>query len=555
MRSRLFNRLRVVLDNRFTAADALDLACKAHPDSPLFNVDKELPYECLRGNTVSPHQLLLFVNRLGNVLRAAGMRRYDRVAIYKTNGFDYFFLALGIIRAGGIAVPVHPDMQVEQLGQYLKQTGSTFLIVDKDLYGKQIVDANRLSMVLMWIFPHAPHSFAAAHVDLDCAMAAASDQLEPAVLCSDSDILIVHTSGTTGFPKGVVCTSGSIVAGIKGHFKDEPISARNRIAIAGHFNHLACLLGLYTALMGNFRVWSISEFGPRQALELIDREKINVFFGFPDVYLNMLEEGLDAYDLSSMRIWIATADAAHEVHMRAFCQKGAYLRLFGWPLLRSVFVEALGASEVGFAALARYRFSFSKLRFRRLVGRPSWGGPKVKVADELGRRLPNGNVGRLMVKGPTLFKGYWNDHEKLHGVMQDGWWWTGDVGYKDCWGRFYQLDRAGDVIETSNGLVYSLLVEEVLLSYPGVCEAAVIGVKHPQVGAVPVAVIYPLRDQQVDPQACRAWANERLKLCTDLNAVFLVSPEEVPRGLTGKVLKRELREQFAASFTELGPRN
>src|ERR1700750_1240821 len=102
--SRLFNRLRIVLDPRVTAANALDFACKWHPHNTLFHLDEELPYAMLPGKEISAAMLLPFVNKTGNILKQAGMMRYDRVAIFKTNAPDYFFLALAIIKAGGIAV-------------------------------------------------------------------------------------------------------------------------------------------------------------------------------------------------------------------------------------------------------------------------------------------------------------------------------------------------------------------------------------------------------------------------------------------------------------------
>jgi acyl-coenzyme A synthetase/AMP-(fatty) acid ligase len=302
-------------------------------------------------------------------------------------------------------------------------------------------------------------------------------------------------------------------------------------------------------MLGNLRVWPISRTESGWVQKLIDRERITIFFGFPDVYLRMYEEGLDAYDLSSVQVWIATADTSHEVHKRAFCRKGALLRLRGRPLLGSLFLDVLGTSEVGWGALSRFTSSCSKPRHDRLVGRPSYlAGPKVKIADETGRRLPPGTVGHLMVKGPTLFKGYWNAREQPR--RPDGWWWTGDIGYQDRFGRVYHMDRAVDVIRTRDGPVYTLLAEEVLMSHPDVSEAAVFGVTDPLGEEVPVALVYPKAGHTIDSEACRAWVNGRLQRSAGLRQLAVVSPDDIPRGLTGKVLKRVLRARYQSRFFE-----
>jgi acyl-CoA synthetase (AMP-forming)/AMP-acid ligase II len=317
------------------------------------------------------------------------------------------------------------------------------------------------------------------------------------------------------------------------------------MATAVPFNHQAAHVVMTLGLFDKVRMWSLDRFEPRAALELIQRERIHCFIGFSDTYLRMYEEGLDAYDLSSVRFWLNSADAAHDVHMQAFTRRGVCLGLFGRPLLRSIFLDGVGASEVGTSAVARAVFSFTRPTFRRRVGRTWPFGPQVKIADEHGEPLPPGQVGGFMVRGRTVFKGYWNAHERLHGNLQGGWWRTGDVGYRDRLGRYYHLDRAVDVIHTPAGPVYSLLFEELLLSHPDVSEVAVIGVPGPGEGQVPVAVLYARRGHTLDAEAVLAWTNERSRQVRGLEQVIVVEREGIPRGLTGKVLKRVLRERYA----------
>jgi acyl-coenzyme A synthetase/AMP-(fatty) acid ligase len=499
--------------------------------------------------------LLDFVNRVGNVLRDAGMKRYDRVAIWKTNSPDYYFLASAVIKAGGIAVPINGGMGLEDLRYYLGHTGAKLLVTDAQTVVERIKAPSALPMVQSWLFPKAPTAFGAPHIELDTAIEAASDDLEPTRLDRDTDIMIVHTSGTTGFPKGVLKSSASFLAGSRLQRLVAPLSKGARVVLATPFNHVVTQLGLFTCLLLRMPTWLVSHFDAREVLALIERIKANIFGGFPDKYLALYETGLDGHDLSSMRLWVNVADTAHDVHMRAFCQKGTLLRLFGRRVVRgSMFMDTLGSSEVGGPALTRIVTPFSRPDLSRNVGRTSMFGPKLKITDAEGQPVPRGTIGRFMVTGPTMFKGYWNAHDKLHGTVNDGWWWTGDLGYRDRAGRYHHVDRAADVIHTRKGPSYTLVIEEVCMAYPDVSEAAVIGLPHPDQGEVPVAVVYPRAGHTIDADACRAWVNERVTRCAmGLQRVIVVQPNEIPRGLTGKVLKRVLRERYEAMFAHPTP--
>jgi acyl-coenzyme A synthetase/AMP-(fatty) acid ligase len=553
-RTRPFNRLRLILDADLTVVNALDKAVEAHGDTPLFFFD-EPPYCPGLSASISPRAMRDFANRVANVLCGeAEMARYDRVAICKANAGDYFFLGVAVMRAGGIAVPINGELPPDGLGQYLDYTGATVVITDSATWRRyRAAGRPPLATVRKIIFTDSvPEEVAPDGIALSAALERAGADFEPVDVCSDDDVLIVHTSGTTGFPKGVIHTSGSLVAGIKGQLKIEPVFRDNVALTAAPFNHFINYLGLLSALVAHVPTWLVGRPDAKAILDLIDREKIAVVFCFPHTFLAMYEHGLDRHDLGSVRLWLAGADSSHEAHIRAFTRKGAFMRVFGRPVLRAVYADTLGSSEVGFAALFRFAFSFSR-RFQRYAGRPTFAGPKVKIADAAGRKLPPGKIGRVMVKGPTLFKGYWNAHDKLHGVVRDGWWWTGDVGYRDRFGRFYHYDRATDVIRVGSGAaVHTLPLEEIILNYPGVAEAVVVGRAASRNGSggqgdaeEPIAFVQMLPGCSANPEEILAWTNARLSEAERIAELTLVSAGDIPRGLTGKVLKRVLRDRFS----------
>lgn len=548
----LLRRIRLLWRRDLTLANFLDRTAQAAgAEAAPLRLTEPLAHRRLGGRlAVTYGQMVDFARRLGHVLEEAGLSRHDRVVIYKSNAPDYFLLSLAVIRAGGIAVPVHGQMSLDGLGFYLELTGARFVITDRPIFEQRIGDPDALPMVEKWLFPQAPEGFGGRSVDLDSALEEAPAERPPARVAASDPVLIVHTSGTTGFPKGVTHTSASSLGSLRRFALTMPVFRSDRQLFAWPTNHVVAHHTGFATLASNVPGWFPQRFDAGEVLDLIDREHITQYFGFPDTYLELLEHGLDRHRLESMRFWFATADASHEAHVRAFTERGAALRLFGRPVVRSVFVEGLGTSEVNGPALLRFTFSGSR-RFDRFVGRRAPLGPKVKVADENGRPLKAGKVGRLMVKGKSLFQGYWNADHLMLETFRDGWWWTGDLVYRDRWGRYYHLDRAIDVIETANGPVYTLPIEEVLLKHPAVSEAVVFGVETGDGDAVPVALISPRSGQRPEPEAIRAWANERLSATGALSAVRPVETGEIQRGLTGKVLKRVLRERFASGWGRL----
>jgi acyl-coenzyme A synthetase/AMP-(fatty) acid ligase len=553
---RLLNRPRILLDRGLTAANALDKAAAAHPDSVLLHLTAPAGYRGLPADgRLTLRTVLPWINQVGRVLLDAGLARGGRVGIYHTNGPEYFLLGMAVIKAGGVAVPINAGMPPDAVRRHLDAAGCTMLITDPDRF-ETIGSAAALPGIETWFFPELPAGFDGAGIGLNEAAEAASGELEPAALRPDDPVLLVHTSGTTGRPKLVPSTSGRLVSGARRHYPDEPITRGNRTAVAGHFNHLVCYVGLLSAVLGNLPTWTIGDLRTEKIIEVIQGEKITIFFAFPDIYARIYRDGLPKRAFDSVRIWVSTADACHQAHIQAFCRTGAYLRLGRIPLIPSVFVEAFGASEVGSAALRRIQLRWFRQRSVRSVGRRTLAGPRVRVVDADGRAVAPGQVGRIEVKGATVFDGYWDPEDvQRFDAPVAGWWWTGDLGCRSRTGRISQLDRAVDVIHTVDGPVYSLPVEEVLLTHPGIADAVVIGVEQPAGRHRPVAFVTPLADAELVADQVATWARGRPDIPDSLTEVVVVPFDELPRGLTGKVLRRVLRERCArqATASEQGP--
>lgn len=271
---------------------------------------------------------------------------------------------------------------------------------------------------------------------------------------------------------------------------------------------------------------------------------------FPQTYVEMTEQGMSAFDLSSVRLWFNGGDAAHETHIRTLISYGQHEE-DGSMRPGSVFIDGMGSSEMGFS-LFRHVHTPSTNHYNRCVGKPlDW--VEASVFSDEDKSLGPGKVGRLAVKAPSVTSGYWNDTALTMRSKIQGYFLTGDLAYYDEEGYFYHVDRIPDVIHTSRGPVYSLQTEEYLMSqFPFIIDCSV--VKSHSRDNSEQAEVY-LRCQNSD----RYHGEELLKTfntylisckLNPISKVTLVETSRIPLGTTGKVLKRQLR--IAASQIEEG---
>ncbi|HEU0031447.1 MAG TPA: class I adenylate-forming enzyme family protein [Kofleriaceae bacterium] len=548
----------VLDDPSLSLGNLLDRAVAIRGKHRFFHVDAAMPYPGLDGTSLSAPEIRDFVNRIGNLLLANGLKRGDRVAIHKMSGPDYVFLALAAIKVGGVAVPVHHNMSREHLGDYIRYTGATFLVTDADMFDTKIRSVDHLPTVKTWLFPELPKGFPRAAVDLSVELPRTSPVLEAVELIPDSPAYLLHTSGTTGFPKAVVTVCDRALLGLREFVKtpfpvgdDRPEvpygRIEGRIAFGFPFHHLVSNLFVNAALLGNMEIFTHVRTpaesrkpwlcDPDVLLRLIQDEAITFFVAFPEPFHAMYEAGLARYDVSAVKTWICASDAMHDIHLKAYAEAGHH----------SVFCDLLFTTELGYIALKKPFTAQTPADTKRWLGQGN-DIMRTKIADELGKPRRPGEVGRLLANGPTLFRGYWNDHAMYYQSMFDGWYFTGDLAYRDESGHTYHLDREVDMIPTRGGPAYSLLLEEQLMTHPDVGDAAVFRVDHPELGPVPVAIVYARAGHTAVAEEIERWINARVESHAAVRKVLVVEPAEIPRGMTGKVLKRVLRDRHEHIF-------
>jgi acyl-coenzyme A synthetase/AMP-(fatty) acid ligase len=382
-------------------------------------------------------------------------------------------------------------------------------------------------------------------------------------------VALIHSSGTTGTPKSTMLAHRQFWEGKQPRMVRFPAEPTDRLMSlmphthAGGLSYFltATLLGLPTVVMADWRRVTVEP--------VMEAFQPTMVASFPRTFVELATGPLPVKGAAKVHSWFNTGDSAHYGHIRRLVQLGerpaGLIKPWLLPQERaaeaalpgSQFVDGLGSSEMGMALFGQVT-SPETARDDRCVGRPLEVVEKAAVLDEDGVEVPDGTVGLLAVITPSRTPGYWNAAKLTESFERNGYWLTGDLAYRDEEGRFYHLDRTVDVIDTLDGPVYSLPLEEVLIADCAdlVQDCAVVGVPDPDGGQRPVAVVrLQAEAAEADDARVLAAANEQLAAAglAPLAAVRVArTAEEYPLGPTGKVLKRELRARLAGVLSARG---
>jgi long-chain acyl-CoA synthetase len=557
-----------------------DRAARMYGNKPLFTCDTPVRWEVpaltgCYGDTTEWNacRIASTVAFLATMLtQVVGVKRADRVAIFKANHFDIHLLHLSVVRAGGIACTINGKFSADDLEPYLKNLGSKVLISDVLTLHRVLSAGGTFGDVRTIVVAEKKSDVAQA--ELADLLTATSPNMEVIWIedalrtvaqgtslvprGKDEPLYLVHSSGTTGFPKAVILKNRAQSHAVRGWLCYVHVSRnRDKGYMAVPNNHQAVILTFHGLLLLGVPVhWACAYDRDGFDAELVIRELaaggFTGFFGFPITYTQLARVDIGAHDLSRMRVWASTADASHEAIQRRFVAVGSAFHDLGMPVTGSVYLDAQGSSEVGTPSVLRYITRFTK-RFERRVGRPGSTpfGPKIRVVGDNGRVVARGEAGRLEVKGKTVFAGYWNNHSLTCAAICDEWFFTGDIARQERDGHLVQLDREVDVIRTTAGPVYSLLIEEKIHKHSAVFDACVYGARQPDGSQLPVAAI-ALRhagEFQLTPAELKDELNATLTAAERLHWIEILDWNEFPIGITGKTLKRVFRLRTEAMLS------
>ncbi|MFE2410506.1 long-chain fatty acid--CoA ligase [Kitasatospora sp. NPDC059408] len=458
--------------------------------------------------------------RTAALLRRAGVRPGDRVGLLVPNVPVFAVLYFGILWAGAVVVPLNPLLRAREVEYHLADADAVLLLAWRDGADQALIGARAAGVTALTVGADGlPGGGRLEDSELELV------EREP----SDTAV-ILYTSGTTGRPKGAELTHHGIARNVEVTCGTILQLTERDVVFGGLplFHAFGQVVGLDCAVAAGACTTLLPRFDAARALEIIERDGVTAFLGVPTMYSALLAaaSGAAADDRTraeSLRVCISGGAALPVEVLRAFEETFACTVLEGY-----------GLSETSPVACFNHP---DRPRRPGTVGTPI-EGVELRIVDEHGRELPDGQPGEVAIRGHNLMKGYWRNPEATAAAIPDGWLRTGDVGVRDPDGHFRIVDRMKDLIIRAGFNVYPREVEEVLYEHPAVAEAAVIGVPHPVLGEEVAAVVALKPGSAAEPDELRAFVKERVAPYKYPREVRIV--EALPKGPTGKILKREI---------------
>jgi long-chain acyl-CoA synthetase len=454
--------------------------------------------------------------RLAAVLRERGLQQGDRVGVMLPNVLEFPISYYGVLRAGGVVVPMNVLLKRREIAFYLEDSGAKLLLAWHGFGDEARAGAEEAGAELIEV---EPQSFAELLGDRE-------PDTEMADTGEEDTAVILYTSGTTGKPKGAELTHLNLHRNAQIASETTCEVQRGDIALGALplFHSFGQTVSMNASMRVGATLTLLPKFDPGEALEVMQRDGVTHFYGVPTMYGALLHHpGREGFDTSSLRICITGGASMPVEVLRGFEEA------FECELL-----EGYGLSETSPVASSNH------------PGRPrkpgSIGTPlrevEMKVVDEDDSEVAQGEVGEIVIRGHNVMKGYWQRPDATEEAMRGGWFHSGDMAKVDEDGYFFIVDRKKDLIIRGGYNVYPREVEEILYEHPKIREAAVLGVPHDQWGEEIGAAVVLHEGEQLGAEEVSDYVKERIAAYKYPRLVWFM--DDLPKGPTGKILKREI---------------
>ena len=497
-------------------ATMLRESATAHPDKPLCHIND---------TTLTYAQVDEISGRIATSLLGLGLVRGDKVAVQLPNLPQFLFCYFGIMKAGLVMVPLNPLLKAPEIAYHLDNSDTRLLVTFEMFAEEAVKGAPDVPTYVVNLPGNDVRPVGTKHFD---ELYFADDTRDIVPTDADETAVLLYTSGTTGKPKGAELTHLNLymnctVAGQLFGFRDDDIG----VAVLPLFHVFGLSSVLNTSVRYGGTIVLVPRFELEPVVEAIEKHRCTIFSGVPTMYFGLLNMDTTGRDLSSLRTGVSGGAPIPGEVIRAFEEK--------FP--NCVVLEGYGLSE----STSTTTFNVDREHRKVLsIGKPIWG-VTVQIVDEDEKALPAGesNVGEIVIRGHNIMKGYYKNPEATQEAFKGGWFHSGDLAYADDDGYLFIVDRKKDLVIRGGYNVYPREVEEVLYEHPAVAEAAVIGRPDPKLGEEVLAFVALKPGADCTPEELVAFAKERLAAYKYPREVRIV--EELPKGATGKILKKELR--------------
>ncbi len=459
-------------------------------------------------------------NRVAHFLQQNGIKSGDRVAFLNHNCIEAIDLFFATAKLGTILVPLNFRLQRPGLEYVLRDTAAKMIIAGSKFKETAQSLANSLPDLQFYL------------LEDDFSIALENGDATPPVptpVCQETPHLIIYTSGTTGSPKGAIITHGqvhwnSINTAIACNLTSADRSIINApLYHTGGWNVLTTPLFHFGGTLVLQRCWDADGL-----LEIIGEQQITIFFGLPTMFKMLVASPkFEQTDFSRVRVVLSGGEACPHHVLQTFSRAGMPIR------------QGYGLTEVGPNV-----FSLPAQDAERKAG--SVGFPNfhvdAKIVDEQGREVAPGKIGELIMAGPMLCGGYWNNPEATQKAITGGWFHTGDLFRKDNEGYHFVVGRKKDMYISGGENVYPAEIEKYLQRHPDILEVAVVGIADEKWGEVGKAFIVFKKGRELTPEEVKSWLRD---FCAKYQIPkYFIFLDELPKGDTGKIQKKQLAEGF-----------
>ncbi len=443
-----------------------------------------------------------------------GVKPGDRVALWVKNCPEFVPAVFGILSAGGVVLPINNFLKPAEVSYILNDSGANVLITDPELAAHfEILKAARPSLAVLQVDRFAALDVADLRFTVDASR-------------TESDLAaLLYTSGTTGHPKGAMLTHGNFLHNVASCLAALEVREDERVVVAlPQFHSFMFTVGTLLPMLSGCGILLLKTLHPfKSVLEEITRHRGTILPAVPSFYRALL--AVPEFGRLPLRLCIS---GGAPLPVEVFNE---FTRKFPFPLR-----EGYGPTESSPVATVNPIHGVNK---PGSVGKPI-PNVELSIRNESGQELPVGEIGEICIRGGNVMLGYWNQPEETAKVLRDGWLLTGDVGYGDADGYFFITDRKKDMLLVNGINVYPREIEEVIYQFPGVKEAAVVGLPDARKGEQPVAFVTVAEGQALDERLLLQFVRGKLAdYKVPKRVVFMPA---LPHNATGKILKTALRQ-------------
>lgn len=500
-----------------TIAQLLEMRAQQEPDKVfLFCDDKEYTLGTLHESA----------SRVAANLASRGVGPGDKIVLLMGNCVEFLHVFLGLGRIGAVFVPVNPTLKPDEIAYITNNADASVLITIPEFAPMLPLVRSALPQVkqVFVLGDTAPEGAEPFNALLEPA-----DVIPDHMATEDSDASLIYTSGTTGLPKGVELTHRNYIWNARTMAQSNHLRATDRfLCILPLFHVNAQVVTVLTPLIGGVDTVLMTKFNILGILPLIERHKVTIMSAVPTIY-NMICSlpKVEKHDVSSMRYFVSGAAPMPEDTYHATQR-----------VLKKPLIMGYGLSEATCAsAVANHE---EPIRWDS-VG-PALRHTNIRIVDREGCDVAVGDVGEIVVSGPTVMKGYYKNPEATAEVLKDGWLYTGDLGRFDADGYLYIVGRLKDMIIRGGQNIYPAQVESVLTRLQGVEEACVVGIEELRWGQQVLAVIKVAEGHTLTEEEVIQFSKEHLAPYKCPEYVRFV--DQFPKTATGKIKKGIVQEQF-----------